>query len=327
MSSINFNVVSFREFKKEYYMHVAWHAENALVKISKANLKTPNIPKRLYWLKQNRIARNIIKICRKLEPSLYYDTGRDLFLFLMGFDKLVFDILRDSSKNKWIYLFDTWEPNWTNMEKEMKHWKNINSIYFASMQTAQYFSTRLSFPVKWVPQAADCEEFIQNENTIYKQKLPIIFNIGRVNNNLKNFFKKFSSKYNYRFLIQKLPGELVAPNRLDYIRTLLQSSIILVHPQNIDSPEVTGKVSTLTARYYEAYNTGSVVCGIKPTSGEFDKVLKDYPFIEYIDDESFEKAILESLKYPEIWNQAKQRVRKEHTWEVRLSCLIKDLPT
>lgn len=325
----NFNgldVVSLRKFRRGYYMKVVKDAERALVRKAKARLKTPNIPKRMYWLRQNRVMRNIRRAAKTYNPNLFYDTAQNLFFFLMWCDKTVFEVMREPKKRKWAYIFDAWEQQWPHMEAEMKQWKNIGTVYFASSEAAEYFNSRLSFPVKWCAQAADCNEFVLAEESVGHKKRQIVLNIGRPNKVLINFFEVFCEKYDFQHICQDTTEGILFPSRKDFARTLVQSQIVVVHPRNLETPEITGQVSMLTARYFEAYNSGGVVCGFKPTSGEFDLVIQNYPFVEYKDDKSFENELLAALKNPEVWQKSKKMVRLEHTWDARAQDMIPDLP-
>ncbi len=315
------DVVSLRAFRETgFYMRVAWSAEEALARAIDARLMVPDLPKRSYYFRRNRIARML----RRSWPNfgrdlLLFDCRRDVMLFLMWCDFAVGDVLANPRRRKWVYLFDTWEPQWAQIGKYMKEWRNIGGVMFSSSQAAEHFREIMPFPVFWCPQAADAREFEIPAPPAKRARS--IVNIGRPNRALDDFFIRFAERHGFRYVSQRTPLGTIFKYRADFVRELLGSSIVVVHPRNIDSPEVTGKVSMLTARYFEAYQSGAVVCGFKPNSGEFEKVLGDYPFVEFTGEKAFQEELLEQLKNPRVWAEARNRALKEHSWDARASMM------
>jgi hypothetical protein len=78
----------------------------------------------------------------------------------------------------------------------------------------------------------------------------------------------------------------------------------------------------LTARYFEAYLSGAVVCGIKPSSGEFDAVLHGLPFVEYRDAASFAEELKQALANRSPWIAARNEILRRHTWTNRAQVFL-----
>jgi hypothetical protein len=248
---------------------------------------------------------------------MFFGLRNDLFLFMMVLRKQFMPLLEDSSRKKRIYLFDTWEPGWYELERSLNRAKGVQAVFMSSLQAATHFQGRFSFPVSWLPQAANRKEF-NSTNGDWRNKKNIILNIGRTNKLLNAFFEMFATKHGYEYIRPHIYGEVNFERREDLLRVLYQSKIVVVHPHNLDSPEITGCVSTLTARYFEAYQSSAVVCGFKPSSNEFDQVLSGMPFVVFDEPESFEIALLDALKHPSKWIEAGLKCQASHTWEERL---------
>jgi hypothetical protein len=317
------NVISFRKFEKGYFMDVACDAEDALAALPGNRLRAPDYPVREYVLTRNRIARNLLEHTGGWTPDLFMGCGGNRFFFLMWCDRRVFPLMRNGSIKKSAYLFDTWEPDWGWMEAEMAAWRNIGAVYFSSSQAARHFKTRLPYAVRWCPQATTLSTPARPQPRANTGRR-IVLNIGRPNKTLTAFFKDFCVEQGMDYLSQDSVEGILFASRRGFLDTLLQSSIVVVHPRNIDSPEITGAVSMLTSRYFEAYHSGGIVCGFKPQSREFDQVLAGYPFIEFTDAAGFKQQLLAALQQPEPWRQARERAQREHTWARRAQLIADD---
>jgi hypothetical protein len=297
-------------------MNAAWSAEEALARHTGGRLRVPDLFSRQYLFRQNRIARWI----RKGSPgfgqdALLFDFGREVVIFLMWCDKMVSEVLKSPGRRKWLYIFDSWEPDWNAVEVFLQSATNVGAVFFSSSQAAAHFDAILEVPVLWCPQAADPKEF--NSVSGSAERLPQILNIGRANRTLGEFFRGFSGRSGLALLSQNETMDILFPDRASFVQALGRSRIVVVHPRDMDAPEQTGSVSMLTARYFEAFMSGAVVCGFKPRSGEFEQVFREYPFVEYRDPGSFERDLLEELGRPERWASARERALEEHSWDAR----------
>jgi hypothetical protein len=237
-------------------------------------------------------------------------------LFLMGLTKEIMPVLRDPSCRKHIYLFDTWEPDWEFIEAMLRSAKSLHCVLMSSSQAAEHFRERLDCMVHWVPQAAISSEF-SPQALNWSRKKKRILNIGRTNRRLNDFFLAFSEKHGFEYLRDEYPGQMMFKTRSAFLQALYESQIVVVHPRNREYPEFTGRVSMLTARNFEAYQSGGIVCGFRPDSGEFESVFDGFPFVDFIDAEQFEVALLSELKNADRWVAASEKCMDQHTWERR----------
>ena len=80
----------------------------------------------------------------------------------------------------------------------------------------------------------------------------------------------------------------------------------------------------LTARYFEAFQSGAVVCGFRPESREFEAVLDGFPFVDFTSPGAFERNLLRCMRSPGDWRQASIEIQENHTWEKRLQRIVDD---
>lgn len=313
-------ILSSRKQKDGCFMPVAWGAEDALAAISDARIVTDWGQPQVSLNQGSRLRRKALRIFTATKSRLktLTQSQQEVVLFLMGLSREVIPTLKDAGLRKTIYLFDTWEPEWDKIEEILNSAKSLQSVFMSSSQAVNHFRTRLNCDIHWLPQAAISSEFSERASD-WSNKQKTIVNIGRTNSVLDEFFCEFSRKHGYTYLRDQYPGEAKFKNRGDFLNALYTAQIVVVHPRNLEYPETTGCVSMLTARNFEAYQSGGVVCGFKPDSGEFEDVLSEFPFIEFKSSKQFEADLLVSVDAPASWCAALDRCRQLHTWETRLS--------
>jgi hypothetical protein len=299
------------------FMPVAWAAEDAFAKVTGATIVSG-------WATSSSDQGRFQRLLRRLQSALTVSrfevavpsSSQDVMLFLMGLSKAVLPILRDPSYRKWLYLFDTWEPGWQLTEDILRSAESLQCVFMSSSQSVEHFRGRLKCDVQWLPQAAISTEF-SPPPIVWSKKRKTILNIGRTNRVLNEFFIQFSQKHGFEYLRDRFPAEARFKTRASFLDALHSAMIVCVHPRDLDHSSETGCVSMLTARNFEAYQSGGVVCGFKPGSGEFDRVFPGLPFIEFHNAGQFESQLLSALTRPEPWISTINTIRQNHTWESR----------
>jgi hypothetical protein len=321
---VKFEIYSTRGLQDGCFMPVAWGAEEAFARLTGARIVTGWVPSRR---RRSKLGRLMARVRDVIGASCFRGivsekSKGDVVLFLMGLSKDVLPLLNDSSRRKWLYLFDTWEPGWQVTEDVLRGATSLQCVYMPSSQSVEHFRGRLQCDVQWLPQAGIGSEF-SVKGLGWGQKTKTILNIGRTNHVLDEFFLRFSQKHGFRYLRDEYPGQVLFKTRDAFLSALDQSQIIVVHPRNLEYPEVTGRVSMLTARNFEAYQSAGVVCGFKPDSGEFERVFDGFPFVEY--SASFESDLLAAVQQPQVWADASRRCLREHTWDCRLGAMAAEI--
>lgn len=322
---MSITIVSMRCASNHYALEVSNEAEEALQRVTSERLIIPSFKNRSYFFRRNRISRNIIKIFPGFGRNLLPEISGNSVLFLMYVDWNLDGFLSSNRSRKWIYLFDSWEPQWSDLEKRFGAWRNVGCLYLSSSQAVEHFQSRVEFPVKWLPQASTYEYVPLDGIYIEDEQKRIILNIGRPNISLDNFFLNFSKKYDFQYFSQSSMEGILFKNRKEFLSMLNNAAIVVVHPRNIDHSDLTGNVSMVTARYFEAYQSGAVVCGFKPSGIEFKKVFDGYPFLEMHSHDDFERDLLEELEQTEKWRIVAEQAREQHNWDVRAREIIADI--
>ena len=152
-------ILSTRGYESGCWMPVAWAAEDAFAAVSNADVFAPDLERRKYWFRNNRVARSLVTAWPSLQKRIYGPLGSSVVLFLMALDNNFMPLIQDEDRKKWIYLFDTWEPDWREIERKLSTGRNIQAVYMSSSQAAEHFQGRLPFQINWLPQAAISHEF------------------------------------------------------------------------------------------------------------------------------------------------------------------------
>ena len=301
-------------------MPVAWAAEEAFANATGAKIVTDWTPGPSQNGRFHALVRRLQRVVgvSTSQHGVTTRASRDVILFLMGLSKDVLPVLQDVSWRKWLYLFDTWEPGWQLTEDILQKAMSVQCVYMSSSQSVEHFRGRLQCDVQWLPQAAISTEF-SPKALDWGKKRKTILNIGRTNRVLDDFFVGFSQKHGFKYLRDEYPGQMLFKTRAAFLSALYEAQIVVVHPRNFEYPELTGRVSMLTARNFEAYQSGGVVCGFKPDSGEFERVLDGFPFVEFGCAEQFEVELLSAVRDSSCWRTATEECMRRHTWECRVS--------
>ncbi len=305
-----------RSVSDHYSLAVSDDFEEALKRLLDAKIRRIDYsPAKFAWARRLRLP----SLERRLRHA---GLARNVFVCAMWLDKQYRYLLQDARRRKWVYLFDTWEPHWDYIEGEARCWRNVAEVYFSSLQTAEYMRGRLDIPVSWLPQASG---IAATQCWRQQAKEPIVYNIGRPNSVLEAFFRDWCARRGFRYVTQGPVDAALLSSREAFEALLGRARVVVVHPRNIDSPEVTGSVSMITARFYEAYRCGAVVCGFKPSSGEFERVFAGYPFVEYRSPVQFSEALEEALADERPWQHAREHALMNHNWTARLGPVASDI--
>lgn len=306
-------------------MAVSNDAENALARVSEGRLCIPDFKLRSYLCWRNRVSRTILRRFPGFYANILPEIIGDSALFLMGVDLALNGFLSSPRSRKWIYLYDAPESAWVFLERKFHTWRNIGCLYLSSSQAAAYFQEKLNFPVQWLPQASTYKYIALKGKYKELGREKIILNIGRPNKALGEFFRWFSEKHGFHFITQDTTEGILFSNREEFLSILNNSAIAVVHPRNIDHPDEMGCVSMLTARYYEAYQSGAVVAGFRPVSGEFEKIFSGYPFVEMHAWSSFQDELICELDQKSKWLAIARQARVKHCWENRVKEIFNDI--
>lgn len=219
-----------------------------------------------------------------------------------------------------IYGFDIWE---SNCEKWVKTLQNCGAyvVFVAYKRMVERIKTVVP-DVYWLPQSMNKKYFRD-----YGEKKDRIFiQIGRLTRELHKFALKFCkancielNENNYVY--EKTGGVIIYNDAEELGRNINRTFFSLCAPKCIDCPEQTGKISEVTARFYESVACKCMIVGIKPKDSFDDLFPFDDFMIELDGSQADDNRIKYFLNNPDEYNRIVDRnyswVMKHHTWRER----------
>lgn len=219
-----------------------------------------------------------------------------------------------------IYVFDCWESQFDEYKKIFDE-INPMAICFAYKKAMQYFS--LSRENCWfIPQSADVRYF--HPYDVNKKRLFI--QMGRRVEKLHNLAMNYITKNKAEniednYIYEKEKGMLIFPETNKLSEEIAKTFFFLAAPQSVTNRELTGNISEVTARFYEAMMCKTIIIGIKPRD-TFDQLFPYEEAMMEVDEENFEKTVNDLLndkdRYKKITDYNYEYVMKYHRWKNRL---------
>ena len=228
------------------------------------------------------------------------------------------------AKSKTLWMYDAWEPLFDSIEKTIRNY-NINILLTASKQSADYFDGLKinNFKAQWVPEAVDVTKY---RFVDYKNRTIDVLQLGRKWNEYHEKIKPIEASLVYRY--EKQAGTIIFKTREDFLDGLAHSKISICVPSTITHPEITGKISTVTNRFFQSMASKCLIVGKLPS----DMIhLFDYNPIIEIDDENAEAQIyfiLENYEtYLPLIEKNYEVVKKYHNWNERITSIENAIKT
>lgn len=258
----------------------------------------------------------LIRQFLKVFPPILFPFKKEDKYVVFGYQKeKFFPYFHYKAKLKTLWMYDAWEPLFSDIEKTVKQYK-INLLLTASKQSAEYFNSLNipNFHSEWVPEAVDSSlyKFIP-----YRERTIDVLQLGRKWNEYHEKIKPIEKKLVYKY--EKKTGEIIFKSREEFIFGLANSKISICVPSNITHPHVTGNISTITNRYLQSMASRCLILGKIP---EDMKSLFDYNPIVEIDEENpidqIEMLLSNFEDYIPLIEKNYNTVKNLHNWENRV---------
>lgn len=223
-----------------------------------------------------------------------------------------------------IYCFDTWEPQY-------KEWDEVLSdiapsyIFLAYKQSVQFFAPKYK-NVFWLPQSMNKKYFFDRK----KEKTRMFMQMGRRTEKIHRLILKYLKDNgiedtNNNYVYERNKGELIFPDTEELSENINATKYFICAPQSYENEKLTGKVSDVTARFYEAMACKSLIIGYKPKV--FDELFPYKAMAELNEDGSNLKEIVDYFEknpdeYNNLVNKNYQYVMENHTWKKRLKYML-----
>ena len=291
--------------------------EKAIINAKKLNIVTrvrPFIDYLFKILKRLNIDSKVLKIIR---PFIF--SKSDNFTILMGpyFSKCIPSMLSKGING--IYLYDAWPVVHLYIDEMIKI-LNLKFIYFSSKRVADIYASKFkNIEIKWIPEAISVDEYRFED---YKDKNIDILQLGRKYDLYHNAIVDELTANNIKYLYERKKGDIIFPERKDFISALGRTKISICVPLYITNNELAGDISTVTLRYLQSMASKCLILGVIPQDMKY---MFDYEPIISIDMEDPVgqiKFILRNFeKYVPLIEKNYQYVLKNHSWIERLKIM------
>jgi Glycosyl transferases group 1 len=242
--------------------------------------------------------------------------------------------LRKACKRLVIYVFDAWTSQVALLRRYRRLWDSCDHVFVSFPRAVEQYRQILRCPVTYLPQAIEPSRFHAN-----RVERPIhILSIGRRLESVHRTLLAVSVRRDlwYYFSEFRAPHAINLEESQLLLGRICQSARIQVcWPVEI-THRVDARVgysprdgSPITARWFEAAASGSVVIGARPIDPEFDELFPYQRFVREINPDSHvevEEAVVECLHTDPVDMKERQalaeHVRCKHSWESRCRTIL-----
>ncbi len=271
---------------------------------------------------QGKVEEFVAKVASRLRiaRNVYRSSTEAIFVTLMGLSE--YETVPFSCWTEIVpYCFDCW-PNlyerWLSFFKRNR----VRLAFFTARQSAQYFSEALpSMRSIWLPEATDPSEF--RSSVRWGERRIDVLELGRKNDSFHRKIAAPLTNAKRSHLFERVKGEVIFPERRDFVEGLANSKISICFPCSQTHPERSGPVETVTNRYFESMASKCVIVGHAP--GELTELFGYNPVIETTPGHEFEQ--IESLLINpdsslDIVERNYERLLEVGTWKNRIAQVL-----
>jgi Glycosyl transferases group 1 len=237
------------------------------------------------------------------------------------------DGLREKCARIVVYIFDAWLANERWLVRNRREWELCDVVYVSFPWAVDTYSRQVRRRVEYMPQAALASRFHPA-----RTERPIdILSVGRRRADAHALLLDLAEKKDLFYFY----SETFAPEAVELAESqqllgrLCQSARSQVcWPVELTSPERAREGSPITARWFEAAASGSIVFGAKPGSTDFAEI---FPYDRFVialdpsDPPAFERRVLSALHDDRDWAERRSLasyVREWHSWEARCGQIL-----
>ena len=267
------------------------------------------------WRSLNKI--HMANILLKYLPWNFLNSfnKRKYLAILMGcdFQKCLSPFL--NAKERHLYMFDAWPKNQNEINTFIKSFK-IDNIFLSSSEAVQRLSAlNNNCNFYWIPEAINPNEY---KHKPYDKKMIDVIQLGRKYESYHKIIEKPLKLHSKIYLFEKKRGEIIFPDRKNFIWGLANSKISICVPSSITHPERSGNMETMTVRYLQSMVSKCLVVGHAPKEM---LTLFDYnPVIEIDTDNPIEQIMYLLCHYDDyipLIEKNYKMVNENHTWAHR----------
>jgi len=240
--------------------------------------------------------------------------------------------LRRRCRRVVVYVFDAWTSSSATLQRHRELWRLCDKVFVSFPAAAEAWRSQLGCPVEYLPQAIDPARFHPGSDR------PIhVLSIGRRLESVHRQLVGISSRHGlwYQFSESRAPVAIDLEDSQFLLARLCRSARIQIcwplevtHAESRRVGYTPADGSPITARWFEAAASGSIVMGSKPASLEFDRLFPDEAFVRELpraSERQLELAVLEALAdHDELRPRSAlaRHVLTHHCWQVRCAEIL-----
>ena len=245
----------------------------------------------------------------------------------------VLDRLRRHCRRVVVYVFDAWVSSSASFRRHRRLWRLCDKVIVSFPGAVNAWISHVGCPVEYMPQAIDPERFHPQEPR------PIdVLSVGRRLDSVHRHLLDIAARHDlwYQFSESRAPQAIDLEESQFLLARLCRSARIQIcwpvevtDAESVRSGYTPADGSPITARWFEAAASGSIVMGAKPASAEFDRLFPSRGFVRELPRTSgsdlVEREVLEALADDEDLRGREalaNHVRAHHSWHTRCANIL-----
>jgi Glycosyl transferases group 1 len=245
----------------------------------------------------------------------------------------VLDGVRRHCRRVVVYVFDAWAASTVSLRRHRRLWSLCDKVFVSFPAAVDAWRTHIDCPVEYLPQAIDPERFRPRADK------PIdVLSVGRRLESVHRQLLDIAARHDlwYQFSESRATTAIDLDDSQFLLARLCRSARIQIcWPVEITNPETkrsgytSADGSPVTARWFEAAASGSIVMGTRPASPEFDRLFPSRAFVRELPRASLhelERELLRALTDDEDLRSREalaDHVRTHHSWQARCVEILK----
>lgn len=219
-----------------------------------------------------------------------------------------------------VWMYDAWENKLDEIQRAVRTHR-INIAFVTSQQATDHLNGCgiNRFAAYWVPEAVTLTAY--PAKPISERRIDVL-QMGRRWGEYHDAIAEFCRREKLVYLYEKRPGDIIFPTRPEFLNALASSKVSVCVPSSITHPARSGKIATVTWRYFQSMAAKCLILGRAP---EEMKRLFDYDPIVEIDmsDPCGQlRHILDHYSdYVALIEKNYQTVQRHHQWPNRIDSI------
>jgi hypothetical protein len=242
------------------------------------------------------------------------------------------DSLRRHCRRVVVYVFDAWVSSTAALRRYSRLWQLCDKVYVSFPAAVDAWHEHISCPVEYIPQAIDPARFHP------QRARPIdVLSVGRRLESVHRHLLGIAARRDlwYQFSESRAPVAIdLADSQFLLARLCRSARVQICWPVEVTHAEMRRNGYTppdgspITARWFEAAASGSVVMGAKPASTEFDRLFPSQAFVRELPRASasdVERELMNALADDEDLHSREalaEYVRTHHSWQARCAEIL-----